>query len=145
MGTGGIIVDNEAAASNTPSHSVTAASESGTTATITTSTTLGVIVGQSIKVSGMAAGYTGYNTTAAAVTCVGASCAVGATAGSISYTATAGLSSCASAGTCAGSAYGIGFNNASSIYLMPTQSNLTCGDGTSNTGCALKLTQAGLQ
>ena len=145
MGTGGIIVDNEAAASNTPSHSITAASESGTTATITTSTTLGVIVGQNIKVSGMAAGLTGYNATSAGVTCVGASCATGATANSISYTAGAGLSSCSSTATCAGSATGIGFNNASSIYLMPTAANLTCGDGSSNTGCALKLTQAGLQ
>jgi hypothetical protein len=37
------------------------------------------------------------------------------------------------------------FPQASSIYFMPVASNLTCGDGTSNTGCGIKLTQAGLQ
>ena len=39
---------------------------------------------------------------------------------------------------------GLTYGQASSIYFMPTASNLTCGDGTSNTGCAVKLTQAGL-
>jgi hypothetical protein len=37
------------------------------------------------------------------------------------------------------------FPGASSIYFTPVASNLTCGDGTSNTGCAIKLTQAALQ
>jgi hypothetical protein len=36
------------------------------------------------------------------------------------------------------------FPQASSIYFMPIASNLTCGDGTSNTGCGIKLTQSGL-
>jgi hypothetical protein len=143
-GTGGIIVDNEVAVGNTDPSQVTAASESGTTATITTSATLGVEVGQNIHVAGMQAGLTGYNTVAAAVTCVGASCGPGATASSISYTASPGLSSCSSAGTCSGSAFGIGFPQASSIYFMPVSNTLTCGDGTSGTGCAVKLTQAGL-
>jgi len=39
---------------------------------------------------------------------------------------------------------GLTYGQASSIYFMPVASNLTCGDGTSNTGCAVKLTQAGL-
>jgi hypothetical protein len=144
-GTGGIIVDNEVAVGNTSSSRVTAASESGTTATITTLATLGVIVGQNIHVSGMHAGLTGYNTAAAAVTCVGASCAPGATASSISYTASPGLASCSTSGTCAGSAFGIGSPQASSIYFMPVSNTLTCGDGTAGTGCAVKLTQAGLK
>jgi hypothetical protein len=37
------------------------------------------------------------------------------------------------------------FPQASSVYFAPIASNLTCGDGTTNTGCAIKLTQAGLQ
>jgi hypothetical protein len=37
------------------------------------------------------------------------------------------------------------FPQSSSIYFTPIASNLTCGDGTSNTGCAIKLTQAALQ
>jgi hypothetical protein len=36
------------------------------------------------------------------------------------------------------------YGQASSIYFMPQASNLNCGDGTSLTGCAVKLTQAGL-
>lgn len=36
------------------------------------------------------------------------------------------------------------FPQASSIYFMPIASNLTCGDGSSNTGCGIKLTQSGL-
>jgi hypothetical protein len=143
-GTGGMVVDNDAPVSNTATSPITAASESGTTATITTSTTLGVVVGQNIKVSAMAKGYTGYNTASAAVTCVGASCATGATASSISYTANPGLASCPDAGTCAGKALGIAFFQASSFYFMPVASNLTCGDGTSDTGCGVKLTQADL-
>ena len=39
----------------------------------------------------------------------------------------------------------ITFPQASSIYFAPIASNLTCGDGTTNTGCAIKLTQSGLQ
>jgi hypothetical protein len=37
------------------------------------------------------------------------------------------------------------FPQASSIYFALVASNLTCGDGTTNTGCAVKLTQSGLQ
>jgi hypothetical protein len=37
------------------------------------------------------------------------------------------------------------FPQASSIYFSPVASNLTCGDGSTNTGCAIKLTQSGLQ
>jgi hypothetical protein len=37
------------------------------------------------------------------------------------------------------------FPQASSIYFAPIASNLTCGDGTTNTGCVVKLTQSGLQ
>ncbi len=145
-GTGGMVVDNEAPVSNTTASPVISASESGTTATITTSTTLGVVVGQTIKVAGMAKGLTGYNTTpSAAVTCVGALCATGATASSISYTASSGLASCSSAATCAGKANGIGFEDASSFYFMPVANTLTCGDGTAGTGCGVKLTQAGLK
>jgi hypothetical protein len=36
------------------------------------------------------------------------------------------------------------FPQASSIYFMPIANNLTCGDGTSGTGCGIKLTQSGL-
>ena len=36
------------------------------------------------------------------------------------------------------------YPQASSFYFMPVANTLTCGDGTSNTGCAVKLTQAGL-
>jgi hypothetical protein len=144
-GTGGIVVDDIADVANTATYTVVAASESGTTATITTSTTLGVVVGQNIKVSGMAAGYTGYNDVSVGVTCVGATCAAGATASSVSYTATSsGLASCSSAAACGGSARGNGFYNASSIYFMPVANDLTCGDGSTMVGCAVKLTQAGL-
>ena len=34
---------------------------------------------------------------------------------------------------------------ASSIYFMPVSHTLTCGDGVVSTGCAVKLTQAGLK
>jgi hypothetical protein len=37
------------------------------------------------------------------------------------------------------------YGGASSIYFMPVASNLTCGDGSTNEGCAVKLTQAGLK
>jgi len=37
------------------------------------------------------------------------------------------------------------YPQASSIYFAPIASNLTCGDGTTNTGCAIKLTQSGLK
>jgi hypothetical protein len=37
------------------------------------------------------------------------------------------------------------YGQASSIYFMPVANDLTCGDGTSGTGCAVKLTQAGLR
>jgi hypothetical protein len=145
-GTGGMVIDNVAAVTTTAAKTVIAASESGTTATITTSATLAIVVGQNIDVSGMGAAYAGYDTTSAAVTCIGASCATGATASSISYTAaTSGLSSCSTAGTCAGKAFGVGYGEASSIYFMPVANDLTCGDGTADTGCAVKLTQAGLK
>jgi hypothetical protein len=36
------------------------------------------------------------------------------------------------------------YPQASSFYFMPVANTLTCGDGTSDTGCAVKLTQAGL-
>jgi hypothetical protein len=36
------------------------------------------------------------------------------------------------------------YPQASSFYFMPVANDLTCGDGTSDTGCAVKLTQAGL-
>jgi hypothetical protein len=143
-GTGGIIVDNQAPVTQVGPYTVTAASESGTTATITTSTALNVVVGQNIDVENMGSAYAGYNTGSAAVNCVGATCASGATANSFSYTASAGLSSCSSAGTCAGEAFAIGYSQASSLYFMPVAGMLTCGDGTSNTGCGVKLTQAGL-
>ncbi len=139
-GTGGIIVDNNVPVIQTPSRTVAAASESGTTATITTSTQLTVYLGQSISVSGMADA--GYDTAGATITCIGALCAAGATADSISYTASSGLSSCSGTAMCAGKALGIGYNNASSIYFTPVANNLTCGDGTTGTGCAVKLTQA---
>jgi hypothetical protein len=143
-GTGGLVIDNVAPVTATAAVTVIAASESGTTATITTSTTLSTAVGQNIDVSAMAAAYAGYDNASAAVTCIGASCAPGATANSISYTAArSGLSSCA--GNCAGKAAGVGYGEASSFYFMPIANDLTCGDGTSGTGCAVKLTQAGLK
>jgi hypothetical protein len=37
------------------------------------------------------------------------------------------------------------FPQASSIYFTPTANNLSCGDGSTNTACAIKLTQSGLQ
>jgi len=37
------------------------------------------------------------------------------------------------------------YPQASSIYFTPTASNLNCGDGSTNTVCAIKLTQSGLQ
>jgi hypothetical protein len=37
------------------------------------------------------------------------------------------------------------YGGASSIYFMPVANNLTCGDGSTNVGCAVKLTQAGLK
>jgi hypothetical protein len=37
------------------------------------------------------------------------------------------------------------FGQASSIYFMPVSNTLTCGDGVVSTGCAVKLTQAGLR
>jgi hypothetical protein len=145
-GTGGMVIDNVAAVTTTAAKTVIAASESGTTATITTSATLAIVVGQQINVAGMGAAYAGYDTQSAAVTCLGASCAPGATASSISYTAaSSGLASCVSVGTCAGKAFGIGYGEASSFYFMPIASDLTCGDGTSDTGCGVKLTQAGLK
>ena len=145
-GTGGIIVDNEAPVTPVGPYNVTAASESATTATVTTSTSLGVVVGQSIDVENMGAAYAGYDTPSSVVTCVGALCAAGATANSFSYTASSsGLSSCSGAGTCLGQAFAIGYSQASSIYFMPVANNLTCGDGTSGTGCAVKATQAGLR
>jgi hypothetical protein len=36
------------------------------------------------------------------------------------------------------------YPQASSIYFMPIANNLTCGGGTSGTGCGIKLTQSGL-
>jgi len=36
------------------------------------------------------------------------------------------------------------FPQASSIYFVPIAKNLTCGDGSTNSGCAIKLTQLGL-
>jgi hypothetical protein len=143
-GTGGLVIDNVAPVTASAAVPVIAASESGTTATITTSTTLSTAVGQNIDVSAMGAAYAGYDNASAAVTCIGASCAPGATANSISYTAArSGLSSCA--GNCAGKAAGVGYGEASSFYFMPIANDLTCGDGTSGTGCAVKLTQAGLR
>jgi hypothetical protein len=145
-GTGGMVIDNVAAVTTTAAKTVIAASESGTTATITTSATLAIVVGQQINVAGMGAAYAGYDTQSAAVTCLGASCAPGATASSISYTAaSSGLASCASVGTCAGKAFGVGYGEASSFYFMPITNDATCGDGTSGTGCGVKLTQAGLK
>jgi hypothetical protein len=128
------------------SYAIAAATESGTTATLTTSTPLGVIVGQNIRITAMAAGYSGYDTADALVTCVGASCATGATANSFSYTASSsGLSSCSSTAACSGSVQSFGFGQASSLYFMPVANNLNCGDGSMDTGCAVKLTQAGLK
>jgi len=37
------------------------------------------------------------------------------------------------------------YPQASSIYFAPIATNLSCGDGTSNTACLIKLTQSGLQ
>jgi hypothetical protein len=37
------------------------------------------------------------------------------------------------------------YGGASSIYFMPVASNLSCGDGSTNEGCAVKLTQPGLK
>jgi hypothetical protein len=145
-GTGGMVIDNVAPVTTTAAKTVIAASESGTTATITTSVTLAIEVGQQINVAGMGAAFAGYDTQSAAVTCLGAACAPGATASSISYTAaSSGLASCASVGACAGKAFGIGYGEASSIYFMPIANDATCGDGTSDTGCGVKLTQAGLK
>ena len=37
------------------------------------------------------------------------------------------------------------YPQASSIYFAPVANNLSCGDGSSHTACAIKLTQSGLQ
>jgi hypothetical protein len=37
------------------------------------------------------------------------------------------------------------FPQASSIYFAPIANTLSCGDGSSNTACGIKLTQSGLQ
>jgi hypothetical protein len=145
-GTGGMVIDNVAAVTTTAAKTVIAASESGTTATITTSATLAIVVGQQIDVAGMGAAYAGYDANTATVTCLGASCAPGATVSSISYTAaSSGLPSCLTAGTCAGKAFGVGYGEASSFYFMPIANDAICGDGSSDTGCGVKLTQAGLK
>jgi hypothetical protein len=38
----------------------------------------------------------------------------------------------------------LSYPQTSNIYFMPVSNTLTCGDGTSGTGCAVKLNQAGL-
>jgi hypothetical protein len=37
------------------------------------------------------------------------------------------------------------YPQASSIYFAPVANNLSCGDGSTNTACGIKLTQSGLQ